>query len=69
MIDESRPFLLSIKDPNDLSNDVAKSSFGILLVREAFAYAFYTLSHAGEQKSHSLQHILGIDAEMISKRL
>jgi len=39
-----KPYLLSIEDPHSPSNDVAKSSFNIGIVRQAFNHAFDLLS-------------------------
>lgn len=44
--DERRPFLLSLEDPLDTTNDVSKSSFNILSVRQTFSGAFDVLSSA-----------------------
>jgi len=54
--DPNRPHLLSIEDPNDVSNDVSKSSYGIARVRTTFAGAFTILTstaflHAGFMNS------------------
>jgi non-canonical poly(A) RNA polymerase PAPD5/7 len=38
--------ILCIEDPLDLHNDIGKSSFGALQVKEAFQYAYLTLSNA-----------------------
>ncbi|UZJ54703.1 hypothetical protein CBS101457_004023 [Exobasidium rhododendri] len=38
--DDRRPFMLSIEDPGDASNDISKGSFSILNVRQAFGGAF-----------------------------
>lgn len=43
---ESRPGLLSIQDPQSPSNDLARPSFGIASVRQAFEHAFNHLSAA-----------------------
>lgn len=54
--DLNRPHLLSVEDPNDLSNDVSKGSYGIAKVRTTFAGAFTILTstaylHAGLMSS------------------
>lgn len=43
---EGRPFLLSIEDPLDTTNDVSRSSFNILAVRQTFSGAYDVLSSA-----------------------
>jgi non-canonical poly(A) RNA polymerase PAPD5/7 len=38
--DDRRPFMLSIEDPGDPTNDISKGSFSILNVRQTFGGAF-----------------------------
>lgn len=38
--DDRRPYMLSIEDPGDASNDISKGSFSILNVRQTFGGAF-----------------------------
>ncbi|KAL5529593.1 hypothetical protein ACEPAG_5578 [Sanghuangporus baumii] len=38
--DYYRPYLLSIEDPGDISNDISKGSFGIKKVKQTFAGAY-----------------------------
>lgn len=44
--DDRRPFMLSIEDPQDASNDISKGSFAILSVRQVFGGAFDILTAA-----------------------
>lgn len=44
--DERRPFMLSIEDPHDPTNDISKGSFGIIQVRSTLAGAFDILTAA-----------------------
>lgn len=44
--DFRKPSLLSIEDPNDISNDISKGSFAINQVRQTFAGAFEILKTA-----------------------
>jgi len=46
VFDPNRPFLLSIKDPQDDENDVGKNSWQIMLVKAAFAHAAKSLDQA-----------------------
>lgn len=43
LYDENRPQLLSIIDPNDPANDVAKNSYNVMKVRDAFSHAYQVL--------------------------
>ena len=42
----SRPSLLCVEDPLQPGNDVGKSSYGALRVRQAFDYAYGVLDRA-----------------------
>ncbi|XP_067296058.1 terminal nucleotidyltransferase 4B isoform X1 [Pseudorasbora parva] len=46
MLDVYRPFKLYIEDPLQPGNDVGRSSYGAMQVKEAFDYAYVVLSHA-----------------------
>ncbi|KAF2881181.1 hypothetical protein ILUMI_25006 [Ignelater luminosus] len=46
MIDGHRPSLLCIEDPLLPSNDIGRSSYGVLQVKRAFDYAYVALSNA-----------------------
>lgn len=46
---ESRPGLLSIQDPQSPSNDLARPSFSISSVRQAFEHAFNILTAAAQE--------------------
>jgi non-canonical poly(A) RNA polymerase PAPD5/7 len=41
-----RPSILCIEDPLNPSNDIGKSSYGAIMVKQAFEYAFDTLHQA-----------------------
>lgn len=41
-----RPSILCIEDPLNPSNDIGKNSYGALMVKQAFEYAFVVLHHA-----------------------
>ena len=41
-----RTSILCIEDPLNPSNDIGKGSYGALKVKQAFEYAYFTLSHA-----------------------
>ncbi|XP_051884195.1 terminal nucleotidyltransferase 4B [Pristis pectinata] len=46
MTDGYRPSMLYIEDPLQQGNDVGRSSYGAMQVKQAFDYAFVVLSHA-----------------------
>lgn len=46
MMDGYRPSMLYIEDPLQPDNDVGRSSYGAMQVKQAFDYAYVTLSHA-----------------------
>lgn len=46
MIDGHRPSLLCIEDPLTPGNDIGRSSYGALYVKDAFDYAYNTLASA-----------------------
>lgn len=46
MIDGHRPSVLCIEDPLTPGNDIGRGSYGALQVKQAFEYAFITLSQA-----------------------
>lgn len=46
MIDGHRPSLLCIEDPLTPGNDIGRSSYGALYVKDAFDWAYHVLSQA-----------------------
>ncbi|GLD58180.1 terminal nucleotidyltransferase 4A, partial [Lates japonicus] len=46
MMDGYRPSMLYIEDPLQPDNDVGRSSYGAMQVKQAFDYAYVVLSHA-----------------------
>lgn len=46
MIDGHRPSVLCIEDPLTPGNDIGRSSYGALIVKDAFDWAYYVLSQA-----------------------
>lgn len=50
---------LCIEDPQDLKNDVCKSSFAFSLVRDAFEHAFHALADAAVQTAAEGESVLG----------
>ncbi len=65
-----RSSVLCIEDPLNPANDIGKGSYGALKVKQAFEYAYFTLSHAvlpqnefilknNTQSIHQSQSILG----------
>jgi len=68
-----RPSLLCIEDPLQPGNDVGKSSYGALQVRQAFDYAFSQLNRAVRQSNGvgaptALSRIVQVDEDTISYR-
>eukprot|EP00092_Neocalanus_flemingeri_P101775 GFUD01130119.1.p1 GENE.GFUD01130119.1~~GFUD01130119.1.p1 ORF type:complete len:436 (+),score=57.99 GFUD01130119.1:50-1357(+) len=68
-----RPSLLCIEDPLQPGNDVGKSSYGALQVRQAFDYAYSQLNRAVRQSggvgaSTALSRIVQVDQETINYR-
>ncbi|XP_076268903.1 terminal nucleotidyltransferase 4B-like isoform X2 [Rhynchophorus ferrugineus] len=63
MVDGHRPSMLCIEDPLQPSNDIGRSSYGILLVKKAFEYAYTILTNVVHPQSANndcyLQSILG----------
>ncbi|EFA06387.1 terminal nucleotidyltransferase 4A isoform X1 [Tribolium castaneum] len=61
MVDGHRPSLLCIEDPLLPSNDIGRSSYGVLQVKRAFEYAYTVLTNAVLPiSSHNVEHsILG----------
>jgi non-canonical poly(A) RNA polymerase PAPD5/7 len=46
MVDGHRPSMLCIEDPLNPGNDIGRSSYGALQVKQAFEYAYIVLSQA-----------------------
>lgn len=46
MIDGYRPSLLCIEDPLTPGNDIGRSSYGALYVRDAFDWGYFALTRA-----------------------
>lgn len=46
MVDGHRPSILSIEDPLTPGNDIGRGSYGAIQVKQAFEYAFITLTQA-----------------------
>ncbi|ROL42074.1 Non-canonical poly(A) RNA polymerase PAPD7 [Anabarilius grahami] len=53
MENKYRPSMLCIEDPNLPGNDVGRSSYGAMQVKEVFNYAYLVLSHAVSPLSRS----------------
>ncbi|KAJ8303352.1 hypothetical protein KUTeg_019748 [Tegillarca granosa] len=49
-----RPSILCIEDPLNQANDIGRSSYGALQVKQAFDYAYTVLSHTVGHKSYFL---------------
>ncbi|XP_062245054.1 terminal nucleotidyltransferase 4B [Platichthys flesus] len=64
MMDGYRPSMLYIEDPLQPDNDVGRSSYGAMQVKQAFDYAYVVLSHAVSPiakyyPNHETESILG----------
>ena len=67
--DQGRPFLLSIEDPQDPTNDLGRSSYGARQIKSAFEHAF-TLMTAPvvDRKEFLLRRIVQMDRETLRGR-
>ncbi|KAH0535528.1 terminal nucleotidyltransferase 4B-like [Cotesia glomerata] len=75
MIDGHRPSLLCIEDPLTPGNDIGRSSYGALYVKDAFDYAYHNLAQAVnptnfiDSSKHSiLGRIIRVTDEVIEYR-
>ncbi|XP_046898091.1 terminal nucleotidyltransferase 4B [Hypomesus transpacificus] len=66
MMDGYRPSMLYIEDPLQPENDVGRSSYGAMQVKQAFDYAYVVLSHA---VSPIAKHYPNNEAESILGRI
>lgn len=55
MVDGYRPSLLCIEDPLTPGNDIGRSSYGVLQVKQAFEYAYIVLNQAVLRHRHICQ--------------
>ncbi|XP_065168487.1 terminal nucleotidyltransferase 4B-like [Atheta coriaria] len=56
MTDGHRPSLLCIEDPLLPSNDIGRSSYGVLQVKKSFDFAYYTLTRAVHSSTGDLHN-------------
>ncbi|KAJ0001998.1 hypothetical protein NQD34_001794 [Periophthalmus magnuspinnatus] len=66
MMDGYRPSMLYIEDPLQPDNDVGRSSYGAMQVKQAFDYAYVVLSHA---VSHIAKYYPNNETESILGRI
>uniref|UniRef100_A0A4W3JC42 Terminal nucleotidyltransferase 4A n=1 Tax=Callorhinchus milii TaxID=7868 RepID=A0A4W3JC42_CALMI len=66
MTDGYRPSMLYIEDPLQQGNDVGRSSYGAMQVKQAFDYAYVVLSHA---VSHIAKYYPNKECESILGRI
>lgn len=52
MVDGQHPSLLYIEDPLTPGNDIGRSSYGALQVKQAFSYAYIVLTQAVNPLNH-----------------
>ncbi|CAH1992612.1 unnamed protein product [Acanthoscelides obtectus] len=77
MVDGHRPSMLCIEDPLQPSNDIGRSSYGVLQVKQAFEYAYtilnnvmYPLSmYADCQRASILGRIIRVRDKVVQQRL
>nr|CAH7738261.1 unnamed protein product [Callosobruchus chinensis] len=77
MVDGHRPSMLCIEDPLQPSNDIGRSSYGVLQVKKAFEYAYTILSnvvhplsmHSDCQKASILGRIIRVRDKIVQQRL
>uniref|UniRef100_A0A8D0L722 Terminal nucleotidyltransferase 4B n=1 Tax=Sphenodon punctatus TaxID=8508 RepID=A0A8D0L722_SPHPU len=77
MLDGYRPSMLYIEDPLQPGNDVGRSSYGAMQVKQAFDYAYVVLSHAvsplakyypNNETESILGRIIRVTQEVVSYR-
>ncbi|XP_069822044.1 terminal nucleotidyltransferase 4B isoform X2 [Dendropsophus ebraccatus] len=77
MLDGYRPSMLYIEDPLQPGNDVGRSSYGAMQVKQAFDYAYVVLSHAvspiakyypNNESESILGRIIRVTEEVVSYR-
>lgn len=49
MLEGQRPSVLCIEDPLIPGNDIGRSSYGVMQVKQAFEYAYIVLQQVSEQ--------------------
>lgn len=54
--DARKPFMLSVEDPHDVTNDISKGSFAIISVRSALGGAFDILHAALCERANDIQN-------------
>ena len=67
-LQEDRPFLLSVEDPNDPSNDLGRNSFNISKVRSAFDFAYCQLIAPSKPGDSLLQRIIRLDPAVFHRK-
>ncbi|XP_073515469.1 terminal nucleotidyltransferase 4B isoform X1 [Phyllobates terribilis] len=77
MLDGYRPSMLYIEDPLQPGNDVGRSSYGAMQVKQAFDYAYVVLSHAvspiakyypNNERESILGRIIRVTEEVVAYR-
>ncbi|KAM8947783.1 terminal nucleotidyltransferase 4B isoform 2-T2 [Pelodytes ibericus] len=77
MLDGYRPSMLYIEDPLQPGNDVGRSSYGAMQVKQAFDYAYVVLSHAvspiakfypNNEAESTLGRIIRVTQEVVTYR-
>ncbi|KAM6968158.1 terminal nucleotidyltransferase 4A-like [Aplochiton taeniatus] len=70
----NRPSMLCIEDPTQPGNDVGRSSYGVLQVKQVFDYAYMTLTHgvsrlySNKDSDSSLGRIIKVSQEVLDYR-
>ncbi|GAQ89300.1 DNA polymerase sigma subunit [Klebsormidium nitens] len=64
-----RPFLLSVRDPQDENNDIGKNSYNVQKVRSAFMHAHNLLTTEGEAGQGLLERIVRMDKILLKRKV
>ena len=62
-----RPFLLSVQDPRDPDNDVARNSYNIGKVRDAFDWAYQVLCASHHPRESILSKVIRLDPVLLDR--
>lgn len=65
---EERPYLLSVEDPNDATNDLGKNSYNISRARMAFDYAYCRLTAPAASGESMLARIIRLDPALFCRQ-
>eukprot|EP00192_Tetraselmis_astigmatica_P005246 CAMPEP_0117658106 /NCGR_PEP_ID=MMETSP0804-20121206/5687_1 /TAXON_ID=1074897 /ORGANISM="Tetraselmis astigmatica, Strain CCMP880" /LENGTH=528 /DNA_ID=CAMNT_0005464605 /DNA_START=120 /DNA_END=1707 /DNA_ORIENTATION=- len=66
-LQDGRPFLLSVEDPNDAANDLARNSYNVLHIRAAFDHAYHELTAPAKRNESVLARIFRLDPVLMER--